>query len=66
MAFHAENDGDIYFHVQQFSRKLDWLLQPYVSPFIPPPLFCTIMIYFVLWSKTEYKKKTTERKHKQH
>ena len=30
-ALHAEHDGAIYFHVQQFSRKLEGLLQPHVS-----------------------------------
>ena len=33
-AFHAEHGGDIYFHVQQFLRKLEGLLQPHVSPII--------------------------------
>ena len=36
-SFHAEHDGDIYFHVQQLLRKLEGLLQPHVSLFIPPP-----------------------------
>ena len=36
-SFHAEHGGVIYFHVQQFSRKLDGLFQPHVSLFIPPP-----------------------------
>ena len=35
---HAEHDVDIHFHVQQFLRKLDGLLQPHVSPFVPPPI----------------------------
>ena len=35
--FHAEHDGDIYLHVQQLSRKLEGLLQPHASLFIPPP-----------------------------
>ena len=54
-SFHAEHDGDIYFHVQQFLQKLEGLLQHHVSPFIPPPLSCTITVYSVLRSKTEYK-----------
>ena len=29
--FHVEHDGAIYFHVQQFLRKLEGLLQPHVS-----------------------------------
>ena len=33
----AEHDGDIYFHVKQFLRKLEGLLQPHMPPFIPPP-----------------------------
>ena len=36
-SFHAEQDGCIYFHVQQLLRKLEGLLQPHVSLFIPPP-----------------------------
>ena len=36
-SFHAEHDGDIHFHVQQFLRKLEGLLQPHLSLFIPPP-----------------------------
>ena len=36
-SFHAEHDGCIYFHVQQLLRKLEGLLQPHVSLFIPPP-----------------------------
>ena len=36
-SFHAEHDGDIYFHVQELLRKLEGLLQPHVSLFIPPP-----------------------------
>ena len=36
-SFHAEHDGDIYFYVQQFLWKLEGLLQPNVSLFIPPP-----------------------------
>ena len=35
--FHAEHDGAIYFHVQNFFRKLEGLLQPHVSLFIPLP-----------------------------
>ena len=35
-SFHAEHDGDIYFHVQQFLRKLEGLLQPHVPLFIHP------------------------------
>ena len=35
--FPAEHDCDIYFHVQQLLRKLEGLLQPHVSLFIPPP-----------------------------
>ena len=38
MAFPAEHEGDIYFHVQQFLQKLEGLLQHHVSPFIPPVL----------------------------
>ena len=53
-AFHAEHDGATYFYVQQFLRKLEGLLQPHVSLFINP-LSCTITIYSVLRSKTEYK-----------
>ena len=56
-AFPAEHDGDIYFHVKQSLEKLEGLLQHHVSPFIPPPLSCTITIYSVLRSKTEYKNK---------
>ena len=37
-AFPAEHDCDIYFHVQQLLRKLEGLLQPHVSLFIPPPI----------------------------
>ena len=37
-SFPAEDDGDIYFHVQQFLQMLEGLLQHHVSPFIPPPL----------------------------
>ena len=37
MAFSAEDDGDIHFHVQHFFQKLEGLLQPHVSPFIPHP-----------------------------
>ena len=37
-SFHAEHDGDIYFHVQQFLQKLEGLLQHHVSLFIPLPL----------------------------
>ena len=36
-SFHTEHDGDIYFHVQQLLRKLEGLLQPHVSLFIPSP-----------------------------
>ena len=36
-SFHAEHDGDIYFHVQQSLRMFKGLLQPHVSLFIPPP-----------------------------
>merc|ERR1712154_9552 len=36
-SFHAEHDRCIYFHVQQLLRKLEGLLQPHVSLFIPPP-----------------------------
>ena len=36
-SFHAEHNGDIYFHVQQLLRKLDGIIQPHVSLFIPPP-----------------------------
>ena len=36
-SFHAEHDGDIYFHVQQLLWKLEGLLQPCVSLFVPPP-----------------------------
>ena len=36
-SFQAEHNGDIYFHVQQFLPKLEGLLQPHVSLFIPPP-----------------------------
>merc|ERR1712154_680049 len=36
-SFHTEHDGCIYFHVQQLLRKLEGLLQPHVSLFIPPP-----------------------------
>ena len=36
-SFHAEHDGCIYFHVQQLLRKLEGILQPHVSLFIPPP-----------------------------
>ena len=55
-SFHAEHDGDIYFYVQQLLWKLEGLLQPHVSLFIPSPLACSITIYSVLGSKTEYKK----------
>ena len=33
-----EHDVDIYFHLQQLLQKLEGLLQPDVSPFIPPPI----------------------------
>ena len=36
-SFHAEHDGDTHFHVQQLLRKLEGLLQPHVSLYIPPP-----------------------------
>ena len=36
-SFHAEHDGHNYFHVKQLLRKLEGLLQPHVSLFIPPP-----------------------------
>ena len=36
-SFHAEHDGYNYFHVKQLLRKLEGLLQPHVSLFIPPP-----------------------------
>ena len=36
-SFHAEHVVDIYFHVQHVLRKLEGLLQPNVSLFIPPP-----------------------------
>ena len=36
-SFHAEQDGDIYFHAQQLLRMLEGLLQPHLSLFIPPP-----------------------------
>ena len=58
-SFHAEHDGDIYFHVKQFLQKLEGLLQHHVSPFIRP-LSCTITIYSVLQSKTEYKKNVSQ------
>ena len=35
-SFHAEHDDDIHFHVQQFLWKLEGLLQPQISLFIPP------------------------------
>ena len=36
-SFHAEHDGHNYFNVKQLLRKLEGLLQPHVSLFIPPP-----------------------------
>ena len=36
-AFPAEDDGAIYFHVQQVLQKLEGLLQHHVPPFIPHP-----------------------------
>ena len=59
-SFHAEYDGDKYFHVQQFLQKLEGLLQPHVSLFIFPPILYYHNIYSVLWSKTEYKKNGLE------
>ena len=52
-SFHAEHDGCIYFHVQQLLRKLEGLLQPHVSLFIPPPspvLSQYIPFYEVRWN----------------
>ena len=60
-SFHAEHDGDIYFHLHQFFMKVRGFLQPHVSLFIPP-LSCTIVIHSVLRSKTEYKKKIIKHK----
>ena len=37
-SFHAEHDGDTYFYLQQFLLKLEGLLEPHVSLFIPPPI----------------------------
>ena len=36
-SFHAEHDGHNYFHLKQLLRKLEGLLQPHGSLFIPPP-----------------------------
>ena len=51
--FHAERECDIYFHVQLLLRKLEGILQPHVSPFIP-----LLPLHFVLseciQSKPEY------------
>ena len=54
-SFHADYDGYIHFHIQQLLRTLKGLLQPHVSLFIPSRLSCTMAIYSVLRSKTEYK-----------
>ena len=56
MAFHAEYEGNIYFYVQQFLRKLEWLLQIHLSPFIAPYHVLSQYIPFYEVSKTEYKK----------
>ena len=64
-SFHAEHDGCIYFHVQQLLRKLEGLLQPHVSLFIPPPspvLSQYIPFYEVRRNiKTHAQKNATER-----
>ena len=67
-SFHAEHDGDIYFHVQQLLRKLEGLLQPHVSLFIPPPypvLSQYIPFYEVRRNLKNAHKKTTQNKTKQ-
>ena len=51
-SFHAEHDGQIHFHLQQCLRKLEGLLQPHVSLFIPPP-YPVLSQYIPLRSKTE-------------
>ena len=45
-AFHAEHDGDIYFHLHIFLRKLEGLLQPHVSPFIPNPVLSQYIMFY--------------------
>ena len=53
-SFHAEHEGDIYFHIQQLLRKIEGLLQPLVSLFIlpppPPVLSQCIPFYEVRWN----------------
>ena len=52
-SFHAEHDGGIYVYVQQFLWKLEGLLKPHLSLFIPPPypvLSQYIPFYEVRWN----------------
>ena len=56
MAFHAKRDGSIYFHVQRILRKLKGrLLQPHVSPFIPP--YYSILSQYIPFNEVRRNKK---------
>ena len=57
--FHPEHDGDIYFHVQQFLQKLDGLLQPHQSLFIPPPY--PVLSQYILFYEVRQNIKTKQK-----